>query len=320
MKNVTCKKCRTKHLDVKRVESNRNGILCCCYKHGRDYKPSECSKKDLTNVIFDKVIAQNMVKLPVKVLVLMAALGLLGANIYGFTQLEQKFDPIWFVPESSLARQFSNAADEQFPSGGQVGSVYFTSLNYFQDIPKIERIQRNLLDSKNARIGSIDSWATDFFLFINTTAEEYDKNPMSKEKFSETMWSFLCDSPYGFAVRNSFLFNNSLDCLNTANPVIEDIQASVLNYQYDSMSGSAIQIEAMRTTKEIIANEQLVSVEPEAEVGAFAFSPAFGNWITDEVIGDELLRNMLLALLCVLIMTLILIASIPTCLMVLLCH
>ncbi|CAG0920738.1 unnamed protein product, partial [Notodromas monacha] len=96
-------------------------------------------------------------------------------------------------------------------------------------------------------------------------------------------------------------------------------KASVLNYQYDSMSGSAIQIEAMRTTKEIIANEQLVSVEPEAEVGAFAFSPAFGNWITDEVIGDELLRNMLLALLCVLIMTLILIASIPTCLMVLLC-
>jgi hypothetical protein len=61
------------------------------------------------------------------------------------------------------------------------------------------------------------------------------------------------------------------------------------------------------------------AADEKDRVGAFAFSPFYANWITDEVIGVELLRNMLLAALCVFVMTLLLIASVPTCLMVLLC-
>jgi hypothetical protein len=54
-------------LDCRRVESKRNGILCCCYKHGDDYEPAECSKKDITNLVFDKVISKALITLPVKV-------------------------------------------------------------------------------------------------------------------------------------------------------------------------------------------------------------------------------------------------------------
>ena len=45
----------------------------------------------------------------------------------------------------------------------------------------------------------------------------------------------------------------------------------------------------------------------------------YAAWETDEVIGFELWRNLGLALVCVFVITLLLLANIPICLMVLLC-
>ena len=45
----------------------------------------------------------------------------------------------------------------------------------------------------------------------------------------------------------------------------------------------------------------------------------YAAWETDEVIGFELWRNLGLALVCVFVITLMLLANIPICMMVLLC-
>ena len=45
----------------------------------------------------------------------------------------------------------------------------------------------------------------------------------------------------------------------------------------------------------------------------------YAAWETDEIIGFELWRNLGLALVCVLVITLTLLANIPICMMVLLC-
>lgn len=60
-------------------------------------------------------------------------------------------------------------------------------------------------------------------------------------------------------------------------------------------------------------------VDETDPVAAFAFSLDYANWLTDMVIAEELTRNMILAAVAVFVMTLLLIASISTCLMVLLC-
>lgn len=52
---------------------------------------------------------------------------------------------------------------------------------------------------------------------------------------------------------------------------------------------------------------------------AFIWSFAFAGWETDEIITAELYRNMGLAMLCVFLTTLVLIANFKTCVMVLLC-
>lgn len=45
----------------------------------------------------------------------------------------------------------------------------------------------------------------------------------------------------------------------------------------------------------------------------------YGNWITDEVIDTEVLRNILLALVCVMACTSLLIVNFPTCFLIFLC-
>ena len=51
---------------------------------------------------------------------------------------------------------------------------------------------------------------------------------------------------------------------------------------------------------------------------AFSFNKIYAAWETDEIIGFELWRNIGLAMACVFVVTLILLANLPICLMVLL--
>ena len=51
--------------------------------------------------------------------------------------------------------------------------------------------------------------------------------------------------------------------------------------------------------------------------GAFSHVQVYAAWETDEIIGYELWRNIGLAMLCVFIVTLILLANLPICIMVL---
>lgn len=38
--------------------------------------------------------------------------GLLGANIYGTTQLKQQFEPKWFLPTGTIVRDYMDLNDE----------------------------------------------------------------------------------------------------------------------------------------------------------------------------------------------------------------
>merc|ERR1719339_514034 len=67
---------------------------------------------------------------PGKILVIIMAAGLLGGGVYGTTQLQQEFDPIWFLPPTSYLRQWFEASDTFFPSDGERVTVYLTELDF----------------------------------------------------------------------------------------------------------------------------------------------------------------------------------------------
>ena len=80
-------------------------------------------------------------------------------------------------------------------------------------------------------------------------------------------------------------------------------------FQHKNVLKSSERIEAMTWLKDIVAKENFSGK-------AFAMSPPYSRWEIDEVIGWELHRNLLLAIVCVLIATFILIADVRSCLLV----
>ena len=86
-------------------------------------------------------------------------------------------------------------------------------------------------------------------------------------------------------------------------------QASKFKIDYLIFTGPEELIPAKRKIEELVKASNLS--------GAFSHVQVYAAWETDEIIGFELWRNIGLAMLCVFVVTLILLANIPICLMVL---
>ena len=85
-----------------------------------------------------------------------------------------------------------------------------------------------------------------------------------------------------------------------------------MRFQHAQFSSVHDRIEAMTWVKDVIK-----SIDFDGK--AFAMAQSYSRWEIDEVIGHELYRNLLLAIICVLIATFVLIADLRTCLFVFLC-
>ena len=65
------------------------------------------------------LLGAAVLSVPGTVAVLVAGGALLGGGVYGTTQLQQEFDPTWFLPPTSYLRQWFEANDQFFPSDGE---------------------------------------------------------------------------------------------------------------------------------------------------------------------------------------------------------
>ena len=175
-------------LDLRRIDNKQNGLLCC-YKHGEDYKPSACSQADLFKHIFDKFIATALSKSSIKVsadspklalflmfiqlllilfqiLIVALTCVMFGINAYGCTQLEHRSEPVWYIPHQSHVAQFMTTMENEYPSGGARGSIYFGRINYTESLDKMEKVVGKLLSDPVAQIGSIEQWPQQFILSV----------------------------------------------------------------------------------------------------------------------------------------------------------
>ena len=59
-----------------------------------------------------------------QVFMLFVTAGLLGFNLYGVIHLEQDFDPNWFIPSDSYAKDYIKASEKYFPGDGVPVTLY----------------------------------------------------------------------------------------------------------------------------------------------------------------------------------------------------
>lgn len=115
-------------------------------------------------------------------------------------------------------------------------------------------------------------------------------------------------SKTGGKYQKNFRFNGNLTCGKN----IPTVSVSSIDFQFEQFSKPNEWIGAMDDVKEICQNSKIDGF-------VTAWSQVFANWVTDKVIGQEVTRNLILALTCVMVTTAILIAEIQTCLWIFIC-
>lgn len=291
-------------IDQRRLEDHRHGLLWCWKL--RNWTPSRCSQRDLCQSFFTDVYSKFLCLLPVKVLVLVVTAVLFSVSGWGLSNLRQEFDPIWFLPQDSYLYQFFIKQRYYYPSSGEQGSIYFGNISLLSELSRIEELTQRL--EKSEFILEVDSWYDKYKRYWKKQGYQVPDPEQTEEEFLDQLSQFLYSSS-GSAYRNrNFRFSSDLNCTEKA-PIVT---ASSIDFKHTLLSSSREEIGAMESTKATVKDMNITGY-------VRAWSRSYAEWETNKVIAEELYRNMGLALAVVFVVTLILIASLPTSAMVLVC-
>ena len=132
---------------------------------------------------------------------------------------------------------------------------------------------------------------------------------MEEGDFNERLTQFLF-SPNGSRYRNNFKFSGDLVWGEPAPPIL----VSSVQFTHPKLDTGyrGQHVDSIRWVKEQVKKVAFNTT-------AFPMAQAYSRWEIDEVISHELMRNVLLALAMVSVTTLILLADLLSCLLVLFC-
>merc|ERR1712223_811380 len=136
----------------------------------------------------------------------------------------------------------------------------------------------------------------------------YSEIGYDPQNFSLDLSNFLF-SQTGARYKTNILLDGDLTCNSPAPPII----ATKTGFQYDRFTGPTQHAPARRKVEKVMDSHQLASSR------TFSHSKIYAAWETDETIAKELWRNMGLAMMCVFVITLLLLANVKICVLVLLC-
>ena len=219
-----------------------------------------------------------------------------------YTEKDIKKLTLFFV----LFRSWVSMHDDLYPNNGWEAEMYTGRLNH-TNMEKMEAMTnkfQDLVDNKMYITGT-NSWWRD----LKTYARE-QKNYSSWQSFAnpEEFPMILSDflfSESGTTYKGNFRWDGTLECGKPAPPII----ASRFSFSFYIFDGPEEHIPAKRMVDSIVA-------EAGVSETAFTHVKIYAAWETDEIIGYELWRNIGLAMMCVALVTLVLIANIQICLFV----
>ncbi|XP_005098950.1 protein patched homolog 1 isoform X2 [Aplysia californica] len=292
-------------LDLRRMEAGRNAC-CCCVKHDLPYEPNKCSQKQFLPYVFKQGLAKLITKLPFKIFVVTVAAAMFGVNVWGLVELEQYFNPNWFLPQDSYAYAFTEASEQHFPDDGASGFVYCGNLNYWSRQTEVETMDSAMANSKWIYTGTTDSWFSALTTWLASTSDatvtpllDANKYPVSEDAFINLTYKMTTQ-----------IQQRTSSYLKFSSSTGSDILVSRFPFRHIDMDDASTEIDAMDSTRELVMAAGFSNAE------CFPYSRRYLTWETNKVIREELYRNLALALACVFLVTLILIANLWTSLMV----
>ena len=302
-------------LDAQRAQSNRMDC-CCCVKFERKHHmfpdednvhnycfcchkiPQEISRK------FFRWFGDKLSNLYVQIIVILIAIGMLSFSIYGATQLEQDFKLEWFIPDTSYLQEYYAYRDEYFRQGTPVW-IYSKDINYLEN--KDNLLQANsILSNAEYLEGTVFDWHEPFIQWT------IDNNiTLTNNNYYTELESFLNIQTFPFG--GGSLYSGLIAWFDDED-VTKGIQgAQMLGvYKDEFVSNAQEQVKAMNFIRDDC--KEYFDLQ-----NIFPFTFAFLFWEQYSVIGSELWRNLIIAMIVIFIIALILIPKISAALLVLVC-
>ena len=231
---------------------------------------------------------------------------LVGVCSWGVTQIPVELDYTAFLPSDSDLFKWFQWDAELFPREGEEGRVYMAGSLHHR-LTDIDSLLEEF-ENKAEYIKSVDGWYPGFKEYVNKHFLQDRPLPshrIEEEEFSQLLTQYLF-SPSGSRYQPNFQFSSDLVCGQPAPPIL----VSSLGFVHPKLTGGpgAAHLAAMQWVKEMVA---------KIPGDAFPMAQAYSRWEVDEVVVEELLRNLLLALAMVTLVTLLLLADIRSCIFVL---
>ena len=287
-------------IDERRKEGLRDGLLPCLV-HREDYQPASCSLGASLSLgdkfwsVYEAVTA-NIVY---KSLIILVSGSLLGVGITGWVNIVHKFDPVLLLPAESYLREWVALENQFYPSNGWPAEIYSGHLDH-EDLATLDTLVDNIQEVYEGGevIRSFDCWWPKFVQYHsdNNNLSHYSEYA-NQQDFPLLLSEFLFSNE-GARYKADFKFTDELECGRPA----PNITASKCKVTYMNFAGPEAHIPAKAaiTTAIKSANSPFT----------FSHSKVYSAWETDEIIGFELMRNLLLSILCVAIITTLLLGNI----------
>lgn len=291
-------------LDQKRLESHRNGC-CPCYQH-KEYTPNVIARRNISQSIFE-AYGNFLMKKSTKIFLLIVTVALTGLGIWGNVLLEQKFDPTWFLPPDSYLANWFKANQEYFPFGGDRVTVWCHGLDYVNELERLDNLAKRLAEQTDI-VDNVDSWTGHFINYVKISSPRgsFDGFPaLNETQFRSKLAQFLF-SPKGGKYRQQFKFEKEPICGEKSSKIL----LSDITFTHKVFDGPSQHIPAMNRVKRIIKEANLTGK-------IFPLSQGYASWETDEVISEELYRNIGLAIACIFVTTVVLVGHLVCSILVL---
>ncbi|XP_029679286.1 NPC1-like intracellular cholesterol transporter 1 [Formica exsecta] len=293
-------------LDARRIEQKRNGMLPCIVHQNFTPKLSDPSKAfswKCIHVLYSRAI----LTMPGKIIIIIITFAMMSISITGTLQLKQGFDPALLIPKGSYLDQYIITNNKKFSDQGVEAFVLMgDDIDYSSEFSKIISLTERL--KNESFIQNIEPWPINFAKFVSTYYNtDLKTTKITDDHFYHYLSKFLVSRTGGKYQRN-FVFNETFMCGKIAPRII----ATTIEFKFTRFVSPSEWIPAMDDSKHLVSKAQI-------EGYVTVWSKFFGPWTSDKMITQEVSRNLILGLICVMCTTAILIVEVHTCFWILLC-
>lgn len=293
-------------LDEKRLAKNKNGCCpCIVNKNNKLWWEPRLMQRFIT-FLYSKLILNKAGK----TFIIVFAIALSAFSVERVFQIKQKFDPIWFIPSTSYHFQYTMMHRQFYPNRGFEAGVYMGSLNYTAELPKIISLANDIKEQTHI-LTEVSTWTDPFQEFVEEFYKiDIRKTLLTDAQFKAFISKFLFSAMGGLFQAN-FKFDKTLVCGESAT----DVKISSISFTFHKFEDRDQYLPAKKTVERLIQKAHINADEDNI----FLWGKIFGTWITDEIIDEEILRNILLALMGVFLCTAVMIVNLQVCIYIFMC-